>query len=754
MKFTPRVTKKGIIRTTSVFVLLFMIVSGIIYIYPSVDWTINEKPIRFWDSNLPLEERIDDLMSRLTLNEKIGLLLDTSPPIQRLGIPAHYVGNEALHGIVRPGNFTVFPQSIGLGAAFSPELIYLMMAYASDEARGRHNAQGRVPTSPYSGLLTFFSPDVNIARDPRWGRTAETYGEDPLLCSLYAEAFVKGLQGTPYNEARNWSQTLKCVATPKHFVANNEEDWVSANGTHRTRFNSGATIDERWLYEYYLPPFKAAVVDGGAESIMSAYNSLNGVPCCANRWLLTDLLRNQWGFQGYVVTDCGGIGQIHYGHHYVKSIPAACGSAIRAGVDLECGSDFKDNVYKALLLGYLSQAELDQAVRRVLRARFRLGLFDPIISDPYASLNESNIGCDLHAALALDLAEKSLVLLKNTLLPPTQLPLLPLNNATTHSIVIMGNGANETKFGDYSGTPVRPAISPLKGIQTLAASYGVSVDYIPWRGMTNNFLDESNAAKNADVVIIVAGNTWATEREGMDRMNLNLEADQVKLITEMSKINPNVIVLLNTGSVVTMTEWIDSVPALVNMWYPGESGGTAVAKLIFGEINPSGHLPLTFVKNVTQLPDFADYDISKNRTYLFMQDSPLFPFGYGLSYTNFTWSGIMINQTSIKSTQTLGVSLDITNHGPLAGDDVIQIYIRRVDNSAWIQPKLQLRGFSRVSVAVNQTKEVQIPIKMENLAIWNATSDQWIFESGQYELLAGYSATEFACNPLTFTLEN
>lgn len=424
---------------------------------PIVAWA---QPYPFQDEALPRHERIMDLLGRLTLEEKSDLMQATSHGVPRLGIPKYFHGNEALHGIVRPGRFTVFPQAIALSATWNPELIQRVATAISDEARGRWNEleYGRLQNSQFSDLLTFWSPTVNMARDPRWGRTPETYGEDPYLTGRIGAAFVRGLQGDD-------PRYLKVVSTPKHFAVNNEE---------HNRFECDAQVSERQLREYYLAPFEACIREGKAAAIMSSYNAINGVPSTANPWLLTKVLRNEWGFRGYVVSDCGAPGLLVQAHHYVKTKEAAATLALKAGLDIECGDDVMGApLLKAYRQTMISDADIDTAVYRLLDARMRLGLFDDPAHCPYSKISPSVVGCKEHVYLALETSRQSIVLLKNS-------GLLPLNTKKIRSIAVVGINADRCEFGDYSGVPVGTPVSILQGIRDKVGD-GVKVVHAPWK---------------------------------------------------------------------------------------------------------------------------------------------------------------------------------------------------------------------------------------------------------------------------------
>ena len=412
----------------------------------------------FWDSGLDQESRLENLLSLLSLEEKISFLYDLSPGIPRLGIGKYYHGNECLHGVVRPGRATVFPQAIGLAASWNPDLIHQIATAISDEARAKYHRIANYPGT-YNGLLTFWSPTVNVVIDPRWGRTPETYGEDPFLTALLGVQFVKGLQG-------NHEKYLKVVSTPKHFVANNEE---------HNRFKLKPKISEKWLREYFLEGFRPLIEEGHAESIMGAYNAVFDIPCCHSQWLLQKVLRDEWGFQGYVVTDCGAITHaLPYAHNYVKFPYQAAASAINAGIDLECGFMYrKGYLLKAVKKGAVTPQTIDQATRRVLRTRFRLGMFDPEETNEYTQIPFSVVGSTKHSQLALKAAQESMVLLKND-------QILPLNSQEPLNIAVIGPNADVAQFGDYSGIPMNTPISPLAGIFKRIEGTKVKINYVPW----------------------------------------------------------------------------------------------------------------------------------------------------------------------------------------------------------------------------------------------------------------------------------
>ena len=419
----------------------------------------------YQDESLSIPERVADLLGRMTVDEKIDLMRSTSPANSRLGIDKYYHGNEALHGVVRPGRFTVFPQAIGLASSWDPDLMLKVSTAISDEARARWNEldQGKLQTLFYSDVLTFWSPTVNMARDPRWGRTPETYGEDPFLTGEMGTAFVRGLQGDD-------PRYLKVVSTPKHFAANNEE---------HNRHLCDVVVPEKQLREYYLPAYEALVRRGHAASIMAAYNAINGIPCSCNPWLLTKVLREDWGFDGYVVSDCGAPYLVVSAHKFVSDFVSSATLCMEAGLDLECG----DSVYmgpleQAVKEGRVTEAQIDSAAFHVLRARMRLGLFDEREHNPYNAIKEDVIACPEHQALSLEAARQSIVLLKN------ESGTLPLDLSRLSRIAVVGNNAAKCVFGDYSGVPVIEPVSILQGVagKTAEAGDGLELAWVPWKG--------------------------------------------------------------------------------------------------------------------------------------------------------------------------------------------------------------------------------------------------------------------------------
>ncbi|MBR7005046.1 MAG: glycoside hydrolase family 3 C-terminal domain-containing protein [Bacteroidales bacterium] len=831
-----------------------------VFVLLSVAFTVSAQEPLYRNEKAPVEERVKDLLSRMTVDEKIDLLRATSPANERLGIEKYYHGNEALHGVVRPGRFTVFPQAIGLAASWDPDLMLKVSSAISDEARARWNEldQGRLQTNQFSDLLTFWSPTVNMARDPRWGRTPETYGEDPFLTGEMGTAFVRGLQGDD-------PKYLKVVSTPKHFAANNEE---------HNRFECDARISEKQLREYYLPAYEALVKRGGAASIMASYNAINGIPSSANPWLLTKVLRDDWGFKGYVVSDCGGPSTLVEDHHYVKQRETAAALCLLSGLDLECGDNYYiEPLRKAFELGMVKEEDIDRAAGRVLTARMRLGIFDSGKDNPYTKISPDVIGSKEHTDLALQMAREAIVLMKN------QGGVLPLRKGKIRSVAVVGINAGSCEFGDYSGVPASTPVSILDGIKAIAGK-DVKVNYAPWKsavdGMEiispayfpdglkaecfsgtklkgepkvrkdewinfepNNqapdpFLPDSplsirwsgtlrpevtgeyelsftsddgcrlwiddklvidawgghsvrsdkaairleagkdykivseywnerdyavaklswrppvtgkadrlalygsagEMARKSDVVIAVMGINKTIEREGKDREYITLPADQQEFLQELYHVNKNIVLVLVAGSPLSIL-WEDkNIPAIVNAWYPGEQGGTAVAEVLFGKYNPAGRVPVTYYNSIEDLPPFDDYDITK-RTYKYFEGDVLYPFGYGLSYTSFRYSDLKIEDKG----STVDVTFTLRNVGRYDGDEVVQVYTRLPDYEG-IAPIKELRGFKRVHLRKGQSKSVTVPLRREDLRYWSETQKKFIIPEGLPEIMVGASSAD------------
>ena len=810
-------------------------------------------PLVYLDADRPLDERVRDLVGRLTLAEKASLLIDKAPAIERLGIPKYDAWNEALHGVAWRDGVTVFPQAIGLASTWDPDLVYRVATAISTEARALYN-QG-------SFGLTLWSPVINIARDPRWGRTQEGYGEDPFLVSRMAVAYVKGIQGDhPFY--------LRAVATPKHYALNNVE---------ATRFTGSSDAPVGVIRDYYLPQFRAAIVEGGAQSIMCAYNRVNGVPSCENRWLLDTVLRKEWGFDGFVVSDCGAITAMVWGHHVKRSDEEAVVAGLRAGCDLECGKAYAEQIARAVARGDLAEAEVDRALGRVLAARFRLGMFDPPDRNPYASIPMAVVDGPEHRALALDAARESLVLLKNDgilpfdlrktkklavigpaadvflhgsagyhgtnqhLVTPREGIIRRAGSATTVSFVAgtvlpSGGGVPTTAVpesmlrapdgqpglrGEYftnrtlsgasalsridrsvdfswgSGSPTA-ALPPddfsvrwtgklvpnasghyllsiagddgyrlwLDGrriledwtdhapraraaVATLEAgrSYDIVLEYYEHGGgaevhlsyafVENAATDAIHAARESDAVVFFAGVDSLAADEEKDFSSLALPNDQSKLLEAVIRANPRTVLVLVTGNPLVLTPREKSTPAILQAWYAGQDGGTAVAEVLFGDTNPSGKLPITFYASLADLPPMEDYDVRKGRTYMYLPSEPAFPFGHGLSYTEFKFEHLSVSPNAARQDEKIRIEFDIANAGARPGAEVAQVYVRPPHG-----PKQVLRAFRRVALDAGNEARVVIELAVADLSHYDAKSGRDVVDPGRYELMLGASSAD------------
>jgi beta-glucosidase len=553
---------------------------------------------------------MDDLVSRMTLSEKISQMGSEAPAIKRLGIPRYNWWNEALHGVARAGIATVFPQVIGLAATWNADLIHQMAVAISDEGRAKHHESVRNDVYELYTGLTFFCPNINIFRDPRWGRGQETYGEDPHLTSRLAVEFIQGLQGDD-------PHFLKTVATPKHFAV--------YSGPENKRHYFNAIVSQRDLRMTYLPAFQACITEAKAYSIMGAYNQVNGEACCASPTLLQKILRGEWGFDGYVVSDCGAIDDIYSNHGLAKSGAEAAAMAVKAGCDLECGCTYGiacdyGELQKAAQQGLVTEGDIDRSVKRLFIARFRLGMFDPDDQVPYAQIPFSVVDSAKHREMALEVARQSLVLLKN------ENELLPLDKSRITSIAVIGPNADNTLVltGNYMGTPAAP-VSVLAGIRALV-SPGAQVNYARGSDILNSsqegFKEAVQAANSSQVAVVVLGLSQQLEGEqgqqegnppGVtslgDRITLDLTPIQEKLLEAIYDTGKPIILVLINGSALSIN-WANShIPAILEAWYPGQAGGTAVAEALFGLTNPGGRLPVTFYQSVSDLPAFDNYSM-------------------------------------------------------------------------------------------------------------------------------------------------
>lgn len=842
----------------------------------TVSCTENKQDFPFRNPDLPIEERIEDLLSRLTPEEKVGQMMHETPAIERLGIPPYDWWNEALHGVARAGQATVFPQAIGMAATFDDEAVLRTFTMVSDEARAKyHHYQANQEYDRYKGL-TFWTPNINIFRDPRWGRGMETYGEDPYLTTQMGVAVTKGLQG----DDENYFKTHACA---KHYAIHSGPEW------NRHEFNAEAT--PRNLYETYLPAFEALVKQGNIQEVMCAYNRFEGEPCCGNDKLLIDILRNSWGYKGIILSDCGAIDDFwvkdkntprHESHPDRES---ASVDAVLSGTDLECGASYRI-LTKALEHGTISEKDLDVSLRRLLRGRFELGMFDPDERVPYAQIPYSVVESPEHVAQALEMARKSIVLLKNQ---NNRLPLdknlkkiavvgpnaadstmlwsnyngfptktttilegirakvpnaevvyeLGCNHTADFVITDLGNyittstgqGFTAEYFNntDFSGEPVykgtakelhyttggntqfAPNVNlsnftarftgvfeaPMDGpiefklsgndafrlfidtakvaevwsneygaerIYTLQAEkgkkYPVKIEYMQLLGSADlnftvgvrtpvDYQATANKVKDADVIVYVGGISPRLEGEEMpvdaegfrkgDRTNIEIPKVQKEMVKALVATGKPVVYVVCTGSALALNWENEHVDAILNAWYGGQEGGTAVADVLFGDYNPAGRLPITFYKSVDQLPDFQDYSM-KGRTYRYMTQTPLYPFGYGLSYTTFAYSNGALSKTKIAANEGVTLTFDVANTGKRDGDEVAQIYVKNPNDPAG--PIKALKAFKRISTKAGETQKVSVQLAPESFQSFNDKTQTMEIRPGKYQLLYGSSSAD------------
>ena len=824
-----------------------------------------QKPVLpYQNTGLTFDQRIEDLVSRMTIQEKVMQLFNQAPAIERLGVPAYNWWNECLHGVARAGKATVFPQAIGMAATFDQDLMFRIGTAVSNEARAKHSDFVRNNARYIYMGLTFWTPNINIFRDPRWGRGQETYGEDPYLTGRMAVNYIKGLQG-------NDPKYLKVIATAKHYAVH--------SGPEFSRHVDNMYVSDRDLYETYLPAFKAAVQEAHVQSIMCAYNRFRDKPCCGSDILLSNILRNQFGFNGYIVSDCGAISDFYQkaSHHMVDQPSQAIGWSLSAGTDLNCEESkafVEDHLEEAIRKGMINEKDINVSVKRLFKARFMLGMFDPDKEVAYSQIPLSVVGSPEHLNLTKEAAEKSLVLLKNN-------GILPLKNVK--KIALIGPNANNPTIltGNYNGDPIHP-ITPLKGLQERLGSQNVvytpgcplvpgvytdfeivgegnffhsvkgklakglkaeyfqdtamvgtpkidridkTIDFywekspinqlvdesfgVKWSGLlvplksgtyifTGNVLLKINdkavtgneiklekgqryqleatlkvaafwwssnhqqqfaslswvdtsrdyhkealeAAKQADVVVFCGGISSNLEGEEMkietygfahgDRTHINLPKIQEDLLKELQMTGKPIVYVNFSGSAIALNWENENLPAIVQAFYPGEAAGIALSRLLFGDFNPSGRLPITFYKSIDQLPDFKNYEMT-GRTYRYFKGEPLYTFGYGLSYTSFGYTNPEVSGT-LKTGDPVSIKIDVKNNGKMDGDEIVQVYVS--NKTSPDSPVCSLKGIQRISLKVGEQKTVSFTLKPEDFSLINSDSKQ-VVEPGTFEIAVG-----------------
>lgn len=695
--------------------------------FPAV-WIIAQ-PVQYLNPDLPVHVRVNDLLSRMTIEEKAEQLNNCAPAIERLGIPAYNWWNEALHGVARAGLATSFPQPIGLAATFNSNIMFQMGEAISDEARAKHHRfalEGK--RDLYQGL-TFYSPNINIYRDPRWGRGHETFGEDPYLTGTLAVAFVKAMQG-------NNPRYYKTMCTAKHFAVH--------SGPEPERHAFNVIPSKKDLHETYLPAFKMLVQDANVYSVMCAYNRLYNEPCCSNPFLLSELLRKKWGFNGFVATDCGAVYDMFMFHFTAKDSLEGMVQSIKAGVDNFC-LGYPAAVPIAIKQGLLTENEVDTAVARLLTARMKLGMFDKEENNPYTSIPYEVVNCEKHRKLAWQAACESIVLLKN------ENYLLPLDASKLKSILVIGPNANDTlvHLGNYEGTPAH-VVTVLEGIQKRVLK-NTKVLYHRGCDLTNtaNYYSLMNEAleltDKAEVIVFAGGISPRLEGEalqvqvngfkGGDKTNLDLPAVQTSLLMELKKTGKPIILLLINGSALSINWENENIPAIIETWYGGEASGTAIADVLFGGYNPAGRLPVTFYKSINDIPEFDDYNM-EGKTYRYFNKPVLYPFGYGLSYTTFTYSNLEVSDKQL--TKPVQVSLQVTNTGKYAGDEVVQLYIHHTRQNA----VKELKGYKRIHLKPVEKTTVTFTLRPDDIQHYDSVIDELGIFPGIVEVMIGASSQD------------
>jgi beta-glucosidase len=835
--------------------------------------------VPYLDETLPFARRVDDLVGRMTLAEKVSQMKDVADPIDRLGVPAYNWWNEGLHGVARAGLATAFPQAIGFAATWDSSLVYRMATVISDEFRAkyhdyiRHNQHGR-----YQGL-TVWSPNINLFRDPRWGRGQETYGEDPYLTGHIAVPFIRGLQGDD-------PKYFKTIATVKHFAVH--------SGPEPDRHGFDAIVSERDLRESYLPQFEQGIKVGGAYSLMCAYNRIDGQAACASPRLEQDILRGEWKFPGYIVSDCGAIDDIYLRHKVAPTAAAAAAVAVKTGTDLDCGRVYP-NLVDAVKQGLITEAQIDTSVKRLFLARMRLGMFDAPEHVRWANTPIAVLDQPSHRQVARQVARESIVLLKNA---NNTLPL----RKTIGTLAVIGPNADQKAMlmGNYNGDPSDP-VTPLRGIREAASpatkvlyargtdladdfpvletvppaalttpqgQQGLNVEFfagqtfaglpvlsatdstldshwgdgaprglnpddfsVRWTGMLHPrssgnyaiglsgtmkfqlFIDDSlvvksnyrnrndetpdprvaqstvrleagrtyrirveanetygdaqlqllistpresleadamKVAQQADAIVMVLGLSARLEGEEMpvaiegfrggDRTRIDLPAAQQRFLEKVTALGKPVVLVLLNGSALAVNWAQEHVPAIVEGWYPGQAGGSALADVLFGDYNPAGRLPVTFYRDTTDLPAFSNYNMA-GRTYRYFRGTPLYAFGHGLSYTSFLYSGLHTSAASIKAGGSVSVTVDVTNTGKRTGDEVVQLYTRHI-GSAVTRPNRELRGFRRISLKPGERRAVRFALPASALAYWDESTHAWKLEGDTVALEIGASSAD------------
>jgi beta-glucosidase len=686
--------------------------------------TTSDRPA-YLDTSLPFSERVKDLVGRLTLDEKVGLMSHPAQGVPRLDIPAYNYWSEALHGVARSGRATVFPQAIGMAATWDRELILEVGTAISDEGRAKyHEALRRNGyTDQYQGL-TFWSPNVNIFRDPRWGRGQETWGEDPFFTGEMASAYVKGMQG-------DHPKYLKTAACAKHYAVH--------SGPEKDRHTFNAMVTKRELFDTYLPAFKKLVMQAKVESVMGAYNRTLDEVCCASQLLLVDILRGEWGFQGHVVSDCWALSDFHLHHKVTQDAAESAALALQHGCDLGCDHVFNE-IPEAIQRGLISEADVDRSLERTLGTRFKLGMFDPPQDVPFTSISTDVVACPKHRALAYRAAAESVVLLKNK---NNILPIKP----TTRKLFVTGPTAAslEVLLGNYYGFNEQMT-TLLEGL-TGRVPEGMGMEYTSGAMLKHpreiKDIWAPSMAQMSELTIACVGlSSFLEGEEGEsllsplngDRDSLRLPASQVDYIKELAVHGAKIVLVVTGGSPIALGEIEDMVEAIIFVWYPGMEGGKAVADVLFGDVSPAGRLPLTFPKSLDQLPPFDDYSMV-GRTYRYMTAEPLYPFGFGLSYSRFEYADLTLDKSKIAVGDGLTVSVTVRNCGDRTAPEVVQFYLSDLAASALV-PFQHLIGFERVTLESGESRTLKFTLTPEMMSFFD-DDGKLTLEPGEFRLEVG-----------------
>ncbi len=679
------------------------------------------------DPGRATDDRIADLLSKMTLEEKISQMVNNSAAIDRLGIPAYDWWGECLHGVARFGRATVYPQAIGMAATWDTDLIGRIGTAISDEGRAMFHAMEKYGFSRRYGGLTYWTPNINIFRDPRWGRGQETYGEDPFLTSRMGVSLVKGIQG-------DHPKYLKAGACGKHFVVH--------SGPEGLRHEFNAITSQKDLHETYLFAFRA-LVDAGVESIMCAYNRTNEEACCASNTLLMDILRDDWGFGGHILSDCGALRDLYQGHGLAADPAEAAALALKSGVNLNCGNTYS-SLLEAVEKGLVTEDEIDTSLAYLLRTRFKLGLFDPYDMVPFTKISTDVVNCPEHRALAREAAQKCVVMLKNN-------GVLPLSDDTEKIYVTGPNATNlDVMLGNYFGVSGEMS-TILEGVAAKRQA-GTFIEYRKGAELDRENINPidwtTGGAREAGTVTIACygispllegeeGEAILSPSKG-DRFDIGLPESQVRMIKKLSDGNENPIILvLNGGSPIDISEVVDLVDAILFVWYPGEEGGNAVGDIIFGDVNPSGRLPITFPKSIEDLPPYEDYSMA-GRTYRYMTKVPMFPFGFGLSYSAFSYEANDVDILSLSAGEEVNIEVTVSNKGAMAGEEVVQLYVTDLEASVDV-PISSLKGFRRIYLEPGESKQVSFKVDEKVLQMVNEEG-KFVLEPGEFKISIGGSS--------------